>query len=155
MSRRRGSTLIELLVVIALIAILASMLFPVFARARESARKIQCLSNVKNIAMAVQMYLSDYDRFWSKGIDAGLADYMSSAGDAGPGGNGDDPGTNCKYAWESNPYEQVPIVLEEYTKNRDIWRCPSARISCGPIWILGAPRGGGAWWVRLQQDQGK
>jgi len=63
MSRRRGFTLIELLVVIAIIAILAAMLFPVFARARESARKIQCLSNVKNIAMAFQIYLTDYDRF--------------------------------------------------------------------------------------------
>src|SRR5512137_1788828 len=61
--RTRGFTLIELLVVIAIIAILAAMLFPVFARARESARKIQCLSNVKNIAMAFQMYLQDYDRF--------------------------------------------------------------------------------------------
>ncbi len=55
MKRSQGFTLIELLVVIAIIAILAAMLFPVFARARESARKIQCLSNVKNIAMAVQI----------------------------------------------------------------------------------------------------
>ena len=60
--RYRGFTLIELLVVIAIIAILAAMLFPVFARARESARKIQCLANVKNIATAFQMYLTDYDR---------------------------------------------------------------------------------------------
>jgi len=52
---------VELLVVIAIIAILAAMLFPVFARARESARKIQCLSNVKNIAMAFQIYLTDFD----------------------------------------------------------------------------------------------
>ena len=51
MSKRHGFTLIELLVVIAIIAILAAMLFPVFARARESARKIQCLSNVKNIGL--------------------------------------------------------------------------------------------------------
>jgi len=60
--RRKGFTLIELLVVIAIIAILAAMLFPVFARARESARKIQCLSNVKNISMALQMYMTDYDK---------------------------------------------------------------------------------------------
>ena len=57
---RRGFTLIELLVVIALIGILAAMVFPVFARARESARRAVCLSNVKNIALAIQMYLSDY-----------------------------------------------------------------------------------------------
>ena len=59
-TRRRGFTLIELLVVIAIIGILAAMVFPVFARARESARKAVCLSNVKNIALAIQMYLSDY-----------------------------------------------------------------------------------------------
>ena len=63
---RKGFTLIELLVVIAIIGILASMVFPVFARARESARKAVCLSNVKNIALAVQMYLADNnDRFWT------------------------------------------------------------------------------------------
>ncbi len=60
---RRGFTLIELLVVIAIIGILAAMLFPVFARARESARKVQCLSNVKNLALAMNMFLADYDRF--------------------------------------------------------------------------------------------
>ena len=60
--RRNGFTLIELLVVIAIIGILAAMLFPVFARSGESARKIQCLSNVKNIALAMQMYLADYDK---------------------------------------------------------------------------------------------
>ena len=57
-TRGRGFTLIELLV-IAIIGILAAMVFPVFARARESARKVVCLSNVKNIALAIQMYLAD------------------------------------------------------------------------------------------------
>ncbi len=61
MQRRRGFTLIELLVVIAIIAILAAILFPVFAQARESARKSACLSNVKQIGSAVQLYLQDYD----------------------------------------------------------------------------------------------
>jgi prepilin-type N-terminal cleavage/methylation domain-containing protein/prepilin-type processing-associated H-X9-DG protein len=60
-SRRRGFTLIELLVVIAIIAILAAILFPVFARAREKARQASCLSNVKQLALAVQMYAQDYD----------------------------------------------------------------------------------------------
>jgi len=61
MRRNRGFTLIELLVVIAIIAILAAILFPVFARAREAARKTTCLSNVKQLALAVLMYAQDYD----------------------------------------------------------------------------------------------
>ena len=58
---RRGFTLIELLVVIAIIAILAAILFPVFARAREKARQASCLSNVKQLALAALMYAGDYD----------------------------------------------------------------------------------------------
>ena len=54
-SRRSGFTLIELLVVIAIIAILAAILFPVFARARENARKAQCISNMKQLALACLM----------------------------------------------------------------------------------------------------
>jgi prepilin-type N-terminal cleavage/methylation domain-containing protein/prepilin-type processing-associated H-X9-DG protein len=59
--RSRGFTLIELLVVIAIIAILAAILFPVFARAREKARQSSCLSNVKQISVGVLMYAQDYD----------------------------------------------------------------------------------------------
>jgi len=59
--KRMGFTLIELLVVIAIIAILAAILFPVFARAREKARQTSCLSNTKQIALAVDMYATDYD----------------------------------------------------------------------------------------------
>jgi prepilin-type N-terminal cleavage/methylation domain-containing protein/prepilin-type processing-associated H-X9-DG protein len=62
--QRRGFTLIELLVVIAIIAILAAILFPVFARAREKARQTSCLSNVKQISLAAQMYTQDYDEKW-------------------------------------------------------------------------------------------
>ena len=58
---KRGFTLIELLVVIAIIAILAAILFPVFAKAREKARQSSCLSNAKQIGLALHMYVQDYD----------------------------------------------------------------------------------------------
>ena len=61
MKHRSGFTLIELLVVIAIIAILAAILFPVFARARETSKKVVCLSNMKQIGMATMMYVQDYD----------------------------------------------------------------------------------------------
>jgi prepilin-type N-terminal cleavage/methylation domain-containing protein/prepilin-type processing-associated H-X9-DG protein len=61
---RRGFTLIELLVVIAIIAILAAILFPVFAQARESARQIMCASNMRQIGLAAQMYVTDNDEVW-------------------------------------------------------------------------------------------
>src|SRR5688500_5289609 len=68
---KRGFTLIELLVVIAIIAILAAILFPVFARAREAARKTTCQSNLKQISTGVRMYMQDYDEFFPRKGDTG------------------------------------------------------------------------------------
>jgi prepilin-type N-terminal cleavage/methylation domain-containing protein/prepilin-type processing-associated H-X9-DG protein len=100
MQFRRGFTLIELLVVIAIIAILAAILFPVFARAREKARQTSCLSNLKQIGLAEKMYESDYDE-------------VTGSYDSHPGGLSSP---------NSYSYKQM---LEPYLKNEQIVLCPS------------------------------
>jgi prepilin-type N-terminal cleavage/methylation domain-containing protein/prepilin-type processing-associated H-X9-DG protein len=134
MRGRRGFTLIELLVVIAIIGILAAMLFPVFARARESARKIQCLSNVKNIALAFNMYMTDYDRLPPKETRPEVIDLFC----------GSDINATTK-----NPYLRIPVILDEYIKNRDVWRCPSAKIINGARAIIG-----GDWFAKYVAASG-
>jgi prepilin-type N-terminal cleavage/methylation domain-containing protein/prepilin-type processing-associated H-X9-DG protein len=105
MKRRRGFTLIELLVVIAIIAILAAILFPVFAQAREKARQASCLSNMKQQGLAVLMYAQDYDEtlppWWVP-----------------------NPIPTKPANWGSIYYWYVNIL--PYVKSRDIFRCPSA-----------------------------
>ncbi len=96
--RRRGFTLIELLVVIAIIAILAAILFPVFAQAREAARKSSCSSNMKQMGLAMSMYVQDYDEKFPSVYD-----------DISYG-----PGTRIIWADKIRPY----------IKNRDIFKCP-------------------------------
>ena len=130
MSRRRGFTLIELLVVIAIIGILAAMVFPVFARARESARKAVCLSNVKNLALAMQMYISDYDAFMPREHNPEIIQFFEDMGcDMTVG--------CCDYPTRVNPYLRIPVILDEYVRNRDVWRCPSARMPGGAQSIVG------------------
>ncbi len=78
--RRQGFTLIELLVVIAIIAILAAILFPVFARARDRARQATCTSNLKQIGLAIMMYTQDYDeRYPPYEVNHGSSNRRASA----------------------------------------------------------------------------
>jgi len=146
--KRMGFTLIELLVVIAIIGILAAMLFPVFSKARESARRIQCLSNVKNIAMAINMYLTEWERTWPNESDLRAINYFNAA----PGGEGD-PVTLpdiCNIARQANPYLRDAVILDEYIKNRQVWQCPSARLMNGAGFII--PTGRDGFWLNNYLD---
>jgi prepilin-type processing-associated H-X9-DG protein len=129
--------------VIAIIGILASMVFPVFARARESARKAVCLSNMKNIALAIQMYLADNnDTFPTQEHRQEVIDYFASVPGSGTVGNCNDPDQAYIHGafWAANianPYLPWPVVLDEYIKNRDVWRCPSATLESDAGFIYG------------------
>jgi prepilin-type N-terminal cleavage/methylation domain-containing protein len=94
--RRSGFTLIELLVVIAIIAILAAILFPVFARAREQARRTGCLSNLRQIGLACHMYADDFDERLP------VSSHVS------------------------NPHPRLVAQIMPYMKNHAILYCPSA-----------------------------
>ena len=100
--KRRGFTLIELLVVIAIIAILAAILFPVFARAREKARQASCQSNLKQIALAHLQYLQDYDER-----------FLYGWWPAPPAS----PGWSCSGSWEG--------FLVPYVRNDQLFMCPA------------------------------
>ncbi|GAB4460849.1 MAG: hypothetical protein OHK0029_25390 [Armatimonadaceae bacterium] len=115
-------TLIELLVVIAIIAILAAILFPVFAQAREKARQSSCLSNIKQIGTASMMYVQDYDETLLPvaGIAVvGNASYAAHWGVDLIGGTNADPAIVPAGV-------VVPGLLQPYIRNRQIFNCPSA-----------------------------
>src|SRR4028119_918077 len=97
---RRGFTLIELLVVIAIIAILAAILFPVFARARENARRASCQSNLKQIGLGMLQYIGDYD-------DTMPFSFFGTAGNS-----------------DANNYKWMDAIYP-YVKNEQIFTCPS------------------------------
>lgn len=107
-SSNSGFTLIELLVVIAIIAILAAILFPVFASAREKARQISCLSNEKQIGIAFLQYVQDYDQTWPAGDAGNVNGGNWSMSDFGTrGGNG--------WAAEIDPYLKSGTPTGVYT----------------------------------------
>src|SRR5271165_6318670 len=95
----KGFTLIELLVVIAIIAILAAILFPVFAQARAKARQTVCLSNMRQMGLATMMYAQDYDERLPLAATTTASSYLN---------------------WHN--------LLIPYTQNEQIWVCPSANL---------------------------
>ncbi len=114
---RKGFTLIELLVVIAIISILASILFPVFARARENARRTNCVSNLKQISLGVLQYAQDYDDYLPKEVVLGpqrmATGALSNSGVAGS------PGV-YRHLWMH--------IIYPYVKSVQIFNCSSANL---------------------------
>ncbi len=124
-SPKRGFTLIELLVVIAIIAILAAILFPVFARAREQARRASCTSNVKQLGLAWMMYVQDYDETFPPNNSTNVTANNPSP-EWVPQAAGRFPCKPCrpKNKVTGLPYDPRTFALP-YIKNNDLFKCPS------------------------------
>ncbi len=121
MRKNKGFTLIELLVVIAIIAILAAILFPVFAKAREAARSTTCLSNMKQIGTAFIMYTTEHE-------DTLPACYFEAAGAAGDNvavlyGGQAGIGNDVQLDYVNNA--SIRSQLDPYIKSGGLWKCPS------------------------------
>jgi prepilin-type N-terminal cleavage/methylation domain-containing protein len=136
MHRRKGFTLIELLVVIAIIAILAAILFPVFAQARDKARQTTCTSNTKQSALAFMMYINDYDETFPLGF--GFFNnrwYWEYYHDVPYNWRYPNPGpawTVFQVHWSNS--------IQPYVKNYGLYECPS----CPPKRLSGVNYGAAA-----------
>jgi prepilin-type N-terminal cleavage/methylation domain-containing protein/prepilin-type processing-associated H-X9-DG protein len=111
--RKNGFTLIELLVVIAIIAILAAILFPVFARARENARRTSCLSNLKQIGLGVMQYTQDYDELYPRTVQTNATPINI-------------PGlTNLSFSSVGQVWSWYQMI-HPYVKSTQVFLCPSS-----------------------------
>jgi prepilin-type N-terminal cleavage/methylation domain-containing protein/prepilin-type processing-associated H-X9-DG protein len=119
-SRVKAFTLIELLVVIAIISILAAILFPVFARARENARRASCMSNLKQIGLGIMMYTQDYDEKYPMGDSFHDADTSIPPGGWDiTGGTSSWSATHTTWVWQQ--------LIYPYTKSQQVYVCPSSK----------------------------
>ena len=115
----RAFTLIELLVVIAIIAILAAILFPVFARARENARRASCMSNLKQIGLGIMQYTQDFDERYPGGFEGTMSPvtYVTQSKTGWPGRLFSTNGTRNRVCWMD--------MIYPYVKSVQIFQCPS------------------------------
>lgn len=137
-SQPRAFTLIELLVVIAIIAILAAILFPVFAQAKAAAKKTACLSNFKQLGLAQNMYVNDYDdKMVYTGDNGGFWSWYPSEQCAGTG-------TVCPLGFmDPGAFQNWGQELYPYCKNLGIYICPSAPKVTGVPWAFTNTAGAG------------
>lgn len=126
--RQKGFTLIELLVVIAIIAILAAILFPVFAKAREAARQTSCLSNMKQLGTALLMYMNENDMT----LPCAYYEYAQSNG-ANDGGLWSGRWGTTAADLPALEFGSIRTQLNPYVKSNAMWKCPSDS-TCSPQW---------------------
>src|SRR5437868_6067123 len=131
-SKRQGFTLIELLVVIAIIAILAAILFPVFAQAKAAAKKTSCLSNQKQIALATQIYAGDYDDTFGGNYGYNPITGLRIA-------TGDDPGETYYHTYTNGAMDPAAVInwqraLQPYVKSVSMMLCPTAPSESNDGW---------------------